>query len=656
MQWAVNDDDSMSRAASCPQHYSGSLAAVWVLVCAVTVAAGWLLSMAGVLHCGGYLWFFGSATVLALGVAIGRRWLKRLAWRGPRWRWRFQRFLPVSFVILFALAFLGGLLHPPNNFDGLTYRIPRVLHWLSEGGWHWINSLHQAVNTRTTGIEWLSAPLIALTGTDRWLFLINTISFALMPGLVFGILRILGLGGRVAWVWMWIFPTGYCYLIQAGSIGNDMFGAVLFLAALFHALKARQSRKFFDVAISCLAMALCTGAKASNLTLALPWLIAIGPGLYPLIRRPVAAMAVLGICLVVSFVPNAYFNFAKSGDWTGLKLESSVPMDRREPLLRALWNTQYLVLQNIAPPIFPVAGMYNRAVGELIPETLQERLKTLFEGAAAGLHLPEVQYEEGAPLGLGVVALLLVPLLLPRRGRVRRVAALPSKVLLRSALALAALVSLWPLLANTGMSGNARYLAPTYLLLVLPLLASKAMVTALSNRLWRILTVVNFVVCGVLLILSPARPLWPAQKVLNSLGGLESESQAVRRAIGVYQTYSGRNDAFKPVRELLPEDADHVGAILYFAPETSLWRPFGSRRIAQIRPEETGEELRARGIGHVVVSLQAMKFGAFPPLEEYAELIDAEELAKAKATLRNATGPQEFVILRLKLIPEETAP
>jgi hypothetical protein len=114
MKWRVDDNDSMSRAASYPQHYSGSLAALWVLVCAATVAAGWLLSMAGALHCGGYLWFFGFATVLALGVAIGRGSLKRLAWRGPRWPRRCRRFLPASFVILFALAFLGGKANFPT--------------------------------------------------------------------------------------------------------------------------------------------------------------------------------------------------------------------------------------------------------------------------------------------------------------------------------------------------------------------------------------------------------------------------------------------------------------------------------------------------------------------------------------------------------------
>ena len=31
---------------------------------------------------------------------------------------------------------------------------------------------------------------------------------------------------------MWLVPTGYCYLLQVGSIGNDLFSAVLALAAV----------------------------------------------------------------------------------------------------------------------------------------------------------------------------------------------------------------------------------------------------------------------------------------------------------------------------------------------------------------------------------------------------------------------------------------
>jgi hypothetical protein len=144
-------------------------------------------------------------------------------------------------LILAALAILGGVLHAPNNYDALAYRVPRVLNWLAEGQWHWIHTGFVRLNTRACGIEWLSAPLIAFTRTDRWIFVINAVSFLLLPGLIFSLFRRVGVNARVAWHWMWLAPSGYCFVLQAGSIANDMFSAIFALAAVDYALRARAS-------------------------------------------------------------------------------------------------------------------------------------------------------------------------------------------------------------------------------------------------------------------------------------------------------------------------------------------------------------------------------------------------------------------------------
>ena len=52
---------------------------------------------------------------------------------------------------------------------------------------------------------------------DRWTFLVNSICFVLLPGRVFSVLTRLGVPPKVAWYWMWLLPSGYCYLLQAAS-------------------------------------------------------------------------------------------------------------------------------------------------------------------------------------------------------------------------------------------------------------------------------------------------------------------------------------------------------------------------------------------------------------------------------------------------------
>ena len=210
----------------------------WILLCAFLNCAGWILSAVHQLNVLGYTVIFALA-------AAGIVWWGRknpIAPRGGnvhRLRRRFRRGFPLAFLIVAVLAIFGGVIHPPVNYDALAYRVPRVLNWLADQRWTWIHTEFQRLNTRSCGIEWVSAPLIAFTRTDRFLFLINAVSFLLLPGLVFSGLTRAGVKPRVAWHWMWLAPTGYCYLLQAGSIGNDLFGAVFGLAALDLALRAR---------------------------------------------------------------------------------------------------------------------------------------------------------------------------------------------------------------------------------------------------------------------------------------------------------------------------------------------------------------------------------------------------------------------------------
>ena len=76
----------------------------------------------------------------------------------------------------------------------------------------------------------MAASLIALARTDRFLFLLNFASFCLLPGLLFSTLRRLGVAASTTWAWRWMLPTGYGFLLQAGSIGNDLVGAIFVLA------------------------------------------------------------------------------------------------------------------------------------------------------------------------------------------------------------------------------------------------------------------------------------------------------------------------------------------------------------------------------------------------------------------------------------------
>ncbi|HUS37034.1 MAG TPA: hypothetical protein VM680_16940, partial [Verrucomicrobiae bacterium] len=173
----------------------------WTLFVAFCQCAGWTLSALHSLNAIGYaislIIFFG-----ALGFSFAKSNAFNRFNKRPLLK-RLKRPFPLAFLILTAMAILGGALYLPNNFDGLAYRTPRVLNWLAEGQWHWIHSHVGNLNTRGAAFEWITAPLFALTKTDRLEFLINAICFLFLPGRIFAVLTRLGVRPRVAWHWMW---------------------------------------------------------------------------------------------------------------------------------------------------------------------------------------------------------------------------------------------------------------------------------------------------------------------------------------------------------------------------------------------------------------------------------------------------------------------
>ena len=315
--------------------------------------SGWLLSALGHLDLPGY-----GCSLLFLLIVLA---VRREKWTGQKWprSGRFRKAVPCLWLLLTILILAGGMLYQPNNYDYLTYRFPRILNWCWEHYWHWIDAASNRMNYSATGFEWLMAPLFVFFKTDRLFFIINFVSWLFLPGLVFSVFRRLGVSPRMAWWWMWLLPSGYCYVLQAGSAGNDSFAAVYLLASLHYALKAREAKCARDVVLSCLAAALLSGTKASNLPLLLPCFIALLPVLMTLVRRPVLLTACVLACVPASFLPMALLNQKYTGDWSGDPANNS-GMRLSDPVAGLVGNSLQTAVGNLAPPLFPVASWWNK--------------------------------------------------------------------------------------------------------------------------------------------------------------------------------------------------------------------------------------------------------------------------------------------------------
>jgi hypothetical protein len=622
------------------------LVRLWLWVSTFAVAAGWSLSALGQLNRVGYgLAFF----IFIIFILAARKQLDLVSggkfFNCKKFLRRFSRPLPMCFAAFVVLIFLGGLLYPPSNYTGVSYRLPRVLQWLAHEQWCWIHTPNYRMNDRACGIEWLTAPLLLFTKSDRALFLINFIPFLLLPGLVYSVFTRLGVRARVAWQWMWLLPTGYSFLLQAGSIANDTFPAIFALAAIDFAARAWSSRRPTDLWYSILAAALMTGAKPSNLPLMLPWAILIFP-VFPLLRRQ--TLATLGLILLatlVSFLPMALLNNHYCGDWSGAKLEPAV-MVMKDPGVGLLGNTFQLLMGNSVPPVFPLAGWWNVHAPLFMPHFLTNAADNYFD--TGFFAIGELPTEDWAGIGSGLSFLLVVSVAgsfwLPKTGSTALVGRIPKG--LCHCVLIAAWISLLAYCVKSGMTAPARLIAPYYALLLPLLLIGSGQSQIVRRGWWRVLCSAVVIFAFIVLIVSPDRPLWPAKTILSKLHDKHPNQRLIARALNVYTVYSQRSDPLAGVRTSLPPEVKTVGFIATEDDtDISLWRPFDGRRVEHFFLNDSPEEIRRQHVEYVVVGgFNLARRGE--TFEAWRQQSGAELFATTNATMKVGEGLQPWYVVR----------
>ena len=663
---------------------------LWLWISAFASLAGWGLSAAGQLNRPGYALAF---TVFAVFIFIFRRGLTGKStvhgpqsavpgvqrpvrlWTLDRGLWskilrRFRRPLPFCFAALAVLIFVGGALYAPGNYTGLAYRAGRVLQWLAQGHWFWIHTADFRMNDRACGIEWLSAPVLLFTQSTRGLFLINFLPFLLLPGLIFSIFRQLGVRARVAWHWMWLLPTGYNFILQAGGNANDTFPTVYALAAMDFGLRAWKSRRPADLGHSVLAAALLTGAKASNLPLLLPWAgLIVTSGVWRVTRSEnfpslvIRHAALLVVAAAVSFLPTAILNVHYLGDWSGLSIERT-GMDMKNPIVGVWGNALLLLLGNFTPPLFPFAGWWNEHALAALPHFISAPMIANFEPGF--MWLGELPTEDWAGIGFGLSVLLagsVVAVFFQHRtsniehrtsnemaGHPVNIgcSALDVECWMFPLLRLTPWLALLAYTMKSGMVTPGRLIAPYYILL-LPLLLVGARQSQIVRRAWwRILTAGVLILAFVVLVLTPDRPLWPAQTILSKLAAKHPNQHLISRARDVYAVYAKRSDPLADVRDLLRKDVQTVGFIgAEDDSDISLWLPLGSRRVEHFLLSDPPERFRQEHIEYVVVgglNLQLRR----TTLDAWLQKSGAELVVSTNATLKVSEGPQQWFVVRFK--------
>ncbi len=642
------------------QPYAHSLfsAKAWVLTTTALTLGGWTLSLGGVLTPLGY------GCLLAFALCLGGVWLhcarneKNTLRTGVRLR-RFRQPAAMLFLALLLMEIVGGFLYAPTNYDGLTYRVPRLLHWLQTHRWHWIGGWNARMDYSAVGYEWLMAPILALLRCERLLFLPNLISTALLPGLVFSAFRGLGVAARVARFWMWILPCGYSLVLQAGSIGNDSFAVVFLLACLAFSRRAHRFQSSSDAWLALLSMGLLTGAKASNLPLLLPCMVAFWPAIPLLIDSKKHAFGTVLAIIVstsVSFVPMAAINWHETGDWTGDPANEG-KMKLAHPASGLAGNALQLAWENLQPSILFAAADINKTLARFRETQAFKYLSA--EYPRFSVRANELASEEASGLGLGLTGLLAF--LYARRCVKSLRSNLPSSTEKRIGftVGLAGWIALLVFMAKLGSEAVPRIATPYYPLLFLwPLLPhDAALLIKKPGFRWTAWLAAASVIPAV--ILSPARPLFPTQRVVAYMEKHHPGETLSNRMKTVYEVYARRSDIHARVREQLPHHARVIG----FAgtgddSELSFWRPLGRTVVRDLPAGERHRLPNVGGVDVIVTYEGACRERYSRSVEELAAALGWQVTASVPVQSKAAAQIENWIILvpPKREIPAATIP
>jgi len=550
---------------------------IWIIFTAFLNLDFWFLSFIHELNERGY----AASIFLILGLTylLLRANGKKLQWKLPKYylklKNRFSRVIPFIYVLALGLSLFGGIIHSPNNYDALCYRLPRILYWCQFSGWHWIGGINERMDYSAIGYEVIAAPILSLFRSDRPLFLINIIAYSLLPGIIYSAFSGLGIPKKVSWNWMWIIPLGYCYATQAGGVGNDMFAATYFLAAVALGIQAIKERSAFDALLSITSAALLTGAKSSNLPLLLPlgyilWKLAL-----TLLRKPVFLLCTLSLFAICSTAPIMVANKYYDGSWFG-DLSNAAQMKVENPVYGIAGNILQLTIASLEPPLLPVKGKIDALLEKSNQVLLFDKIKRVFPRLE--LKLKEMPGEEFAGLGLGVSSLTLASVIIVLISYGDSIAS--SRAIIFGLLCWIATIVF---MTRIGSECTGRLLAAYYPGLIIPFLALKGQEDVIRQSWWRIGVVAAQLCIIPSLLLGPSRPIIPVSGLIHNIQKKIPESPFVKRVSSVYSIYSNRGDFLSVMDNQVLVIARCIG----FGGSSNqiqypLWKPFFKKKVLDL--------------------------------------------------------------------------
>jgi hypothetical protein len=226
----------------------------------------------------------------------------------PEFSWlRFVIVLSVSFILI--VTFLIAICAPPNNYDSMTYHMPRVVHWIQQKSVEFYPTSIPRQNHSMPMAEYMILHLQILTQSDKYANLIQWSGFLILIVAVTDSARNLKIsrsGQFAAGLFAATLPMA---ILQSSSTQNDIITSVFCLLFASYLLKMLSTLSWTDTFFAgiSLGLALMTKGTAYIFCAAIGITIAIAGLVLKTTQSKIQLIKHLGLVVLCGLLLNTGF-------------------------------------------------------------------------------------------------------------------------------------------------------------------------------------------------------------------------------------------------------------------------------------------------------------------------------------------------------------
>jgi hypothetical protein len=207
----------------------------------------------------------------------------------------------VVIAVIISITFFTAVAYPPNNWDSMTYHLPRIEHWLQNKN---LNHYYTSIDRQLFSAPFAEILILhgrALSGDD---YLVNLVQWFSLLGSIIGISKIvshLGMNRKMQITAALFFATVPMAVLQASSTQTDLVETFCIICMAERFLAWRKNGTLFESITFGFILGLSILTKGTAYPIALPFVLCFAVISIKYFRKRFAGACLAAIlCLIIN--------------------------------------------------------------------------------------------------------------------------------------------------------------------------------------------------------------------------------------------------------------------------------------------------------------------------------------------------------------------